>query len=1222
MPAVSWSPQVARQAMNVTTPAVEPSLAPQPASASSHEQKHSRHHCANPPPFSGSNLTELSAAPVPAPLADLRRETFIMDDPSFVSSTPAATKMGHLLPADVSVIRNDGINVNDLRRPSSKELFGTAATATSQAPKEQFQLLRRETYVAQQPAQAPAPMEIKLQLTETELGDILNFSYGTCGSALGKDSEPEVTSVTEDVIAVSEKVVVEHEEEHNASLLVKHYMENSEKELSSATGNTLTNSQKTNSTGEVTAIQTVVTSPNGGTFKIDEAKITEVVKQNDENVSLMVKNLLENSEDSCAKGENVSDMRISLHTPEVEFEAGQDLSNSGQTYFVGSPLKQEVLAPEDTKAMDIDSTKTYCMESPVRSHETNSNSGTTYYVGSPAPAPEDELPFPSELSQNASLLIKEIVDRSEKEKMSTSQETYTVEKETIKGDATSPEVRRSSFDGTVGNEVDVMSTIDENAEEEVEGAFVGLMKSQTAVVSGPEKSPVRANCGEPFGVPSIVNAELPAPNQMRETFVVPPLASDKYEHLSQKGHAPGESDASADVSPTLKADAETMIMSTKNEESRYSVKPTTELHPRRVRRDMKSATVKGYFLSGKECDSLAKAQVSTIKKGIDGTRGSNAQNAPSVRQAIPSFSESLFSASKDIPCSTPSAVIDKCKPPKSRSGVVEKYNGSAAPSATLTFTKSKKTATSDTRKSMGGTGLLKKNAKVKRTSVGPQQRLTLIKPVRGSSMAGKVASHPNPFASRNIYYDERWVQKQESGFVKWLNFILTPDTMDGDEQHNLAPGKIDVAKLWRACSSNVRVPRAPTREVLSMRAYTARREMNRLRRHACTLWQTPSVAQVITRVEIEIEKKGLMIRKDRSLNKDVGMKKGFLELLLSYNMLWLKMGLETVYGEVLSFARGVDDIIGISQFIVTRMLSNPDILSQFAHPTVPHHYSPGCEEALKQFTLKKFLQLVYFLDRAKLHRIIKHNPCLFHKDSKAKHSKDLVITFSRDFLAGEGDVVKHLNFLGYNLTHKQTVLDEYDYAVTNLAIDLKDGVRLCRVMEFLTASQCLSDKLRMPAGSRLQKLHNVDTALSALRSSEAGLPPSITAKDIVDGHLEKTLALMWHVIFGFQLDRILDEDRLQSETDHLRKSLRYRAQIKDREALAGSHFILECNQRELAEESSAAQAAEAAAPNRNRVLGAEDDWANSRKMRLLLKWARLVCAHYGVEVSNSRITQG
>lgn len=34
--------------------------------------------------------------------------------------------------------------------------------------------------------------------------------------------------------------------------------------------------------------------------------------------------------------------------------------------------------------------------------------------------------------------------------------------------------------------------------------------------------------------------------------------------------------------------------------------------------------------------------------------------------------------------------------------------------------------------------------------------------------------HPMPFASKNIYYDERWMEKQERGFSQWLNFILTP----------------------------------------------------------------------------------------------------------------------------------------------------------------------------------------------------------------------------------------------------------------------------------------------------------------------------------------------------------------------------------------------------------------------------------------------------------------
>lgn len=42
------------------------------------------------------------------------------------------------------------------------------------------------------------------------------------------------------------------------------------------------------------------------------------------------------------------------------------------------------------------------------------------------------------------------------------------------------------------------------------------------------------------------------------------------------------------------------------------------------------------------------------------------------------------------------------------------------------------------------------------------------------------------------------------------------------------------------------------------------------------------------------------------------------------------------------------------------------------------------DNALKQFLLKKFLQIVFFLDQAKAAKIIKHDPCLFGKNASIK----------------------------------------------------------------------------------------------------------------------------------------------------------------------------------------------------------------------------------------------
>ena len=49
--------------------------------------------------------------------------------------------------------------------------------------------------------------------------------------------------------------------------------------------------------------------------------------------------------------------------------------------------------------------------------------------------------------------------------------------------------------------------------------------------------------------------------------------------------------------------------------------------------------------------------------------------------------------------------------------------------------------------------------------------------------------------------------RQENGLKKWLNFVLTPMDELNQEGSSSVPGKVDVVKLWKECSKNVRVPR-------------------------------------------------------------------------------------------------------------------------------------------------------------------------------------------------------------------------------------------------------------------------------------------------------------------------------------------------------------------------------------------------------------------------------
>ncbi|KAM7050214.1 abnormal spindle-like microcephaly-associated protein [Molossus nigricans] len=485
----------------------------------------------------------------------------------------------------------------------------------------------------------------------------------------------------------------------------------------------------------------------------------------------------------------------------------------------------------------------------------------------------------------------------------------------------------------------------------------------------------------------------------------------------------------------------------------------------------------------------------------------------------------------------------------------------------------------------------KTNQRTQRFVPVAQSSLTLIKRLKTG-----IPRHPMPFAAKNMFYDERWKEKQQQGFTWWLNFILTPD--DFTVKTNVSEVNAATLVLGAESQHKLSVPRAPTKDEMSLRAYTARCRLNRLRRAACRLFTSEKMVMAIRKLETEIEARRLTVRKDRHLWKDVGERQKVLNWLLSYHPLWLRIGLETVFGELLALEDN-SDVTGMAVFILNRLLWNPDIAAEYRHPSVPHLYRDGHEEALSKFTLKKLLLLVCFLDHAKISRLIDHDPCLFCKDAEFKTSKDILLAFSRDFLSGEGDLSRHLSWLGLPVSHVQTALDEFDFAVTNLAVDLQCGVRLVRTMELLTRSWDLSKQLRIPAISRLQKMHNVDLALQVLRSRGVELNDehgnAILSKDIVDRHREKTLALLWKIALAFQVDISVNLDELKEEINFLKRTWKTKA-------------------------------ASAFSRHSDAVLSKKTDTRqggpseHSESIRLLMEWVNAVCAFYHKQVENFTVS--
>ncbi|CAH8826822.1 unnamed protein product [Trichobilharzia szidati] len=211
--------------------------------------------------------------------------------------------------------------------------------------------------------------------------------------------------------------------------------------------------------------------------------------------------------------------------------------------------------------------------------------------------------------------------------------------------------------------------------------------------------------------------------------------------------------------------------------------------------------------------------------------------------------------------------------------------------------------------------------------------------------------------------------------------------------------------------------------------------------------------------------------------------------------------------------------------------------------------APSRDVLFNRHVVKRFIIFVWIMDYFKSHMLIKYDPCLFRVKSHIKSTSSLLMQFAQYFLYGVNNLVRQISYLGAEVKVNQTQLDEYQFNVENLAVDLRDGVRLVKLAELLipTLSPAMSiqkqptivvepgslmSMVRFPAISRLQKIHNVGLALKAFQQyGEISMVDGslIDPRDIVDGHREKTLTLLWCILLRYQVLALLDHSALENE---------------------------------------------------------------------------------------------
>jgi len=332
------------------------------------------------------------------------------------------------------------------------------------------------------------------------------------------------------------------------------------------------------------------------------------------------------------------------------------------------------------------------------------------------------------------------------------------------------------------------------------------------------------------------------------------------------------------------------------------------------------------------------------------------------------------------------------------------------------------------------------------------------------------------------------------------------------------------------------------------------------------------------------------------LKDDVGLRRKFLNLWVqTYDLTVLRAALETVIGRQipvssrLSSGSNFSDDGNSRQFRAERraiegfidafLIRNEDAVrvkggvgSIGSIARGEHHHQSddfGSQAWAWRRTVLRSLMLLHLLDKAKAADILP--TCLFQSSSLIKSSVELLQALATMLIPSIGDITRPLSHFSYSVSHIQYPLQEYNYHIENLATDLRNGVILTRIVELLLYSPHSSDSnsgdevtitlptgeiltsspsssqnkeswplsqhLKFPALGRAQKVYNVQVALSALNAVHS-LPTTegiISADDIVDGHREKTLSLLWSVVGRFGLGNLVDWKMLGREVRRFRE---------------------------------------------------------------------------------------
>lgn len=141
------------------------------------------------------------------------------------------------------------------------------------------------------------------------------------------------------------------------------------------------------------------------------------------------------------------------------------------------------------------------------------------------------------------------------------------------------------------------------------------------------------------------------------------------------------------------------------------------------------------------------------------------------------------------------------------------------------------------------------------------------------------------------------------------------------------------------------------------------------------------------------------------------------------------------------------------------------------------------------------------------------------------HASHHVLQSSMGTLLKQIDVERYLRRFGYSVSYVQSPRRCVRLGVENLSVDLRDGVRLCRLADVLCAENNEALKPRYPASKRSDRIANIGIAMKRM-----GFDASI-APLVADGDYAATTGLLWDCIIAYEVPRSLNTRSIHMECD-------------------------------------------------------------------------------------------